>query len=292
MKRCWTFALLLSILAAPAFAEVVIRRSGDRILAERAAPRAAAEVSPSGLFETSAEKGMVMTTQWFFPWVIDDGDPFGNTTFFSVRNDDSSGGDVHLEIRYFDEVFDLLTMQPLTLSENELVPVSVRTVGGLVTVPGALHRGLVRIETNGDVSTDVFQVDFGENFASGDRGFALADFCTNWRVRFLRFPGTTGGTALTFILNGPLGAAEVDPPTITGEVYSQSGAFINSFTVRTDRWVLELEALDLVIGGTEFGTIVLELDTIFFPSGLVMEKHSAFSKFSLGVAGICTDLPL
>lgn len=291
MQLRGTLVFLLSILAAPAFAEVVIERSSDRILAERPAP-SAEKSAPGGLFEGTADKGMVGSILWFLPWVIDDSDPFANTTFFSVRNDNFDGTDASVVIEYFDDSFVEQRTDFLDLAGNELAPINVRAVGDLVTEPGAVNRGFIRLQTDGDLATDMFQINFGENFASGDHGFRLEDFCTAWRVRFLRFPGATDGTVLTFIINGPLGAADTDPPTISGEVFTESGAFINSFTVRTGLWVLELSALDLVIPGTDFGTIAIELDTFAAPSGIVLEKHSAFDKYSVGIAGVCKDLPL
>jgi hypothetical protein len=282
--------LLLTFLTAPAFAEVVIERSADRIFAEHRAPRAD-KLAAGGLFGRSdAKGGAPPTVVWLIPWVIDDSGPLANATLFSLRNDNFDGTDAGVDIDYYDRFFDFVKGDSLSLSAIELLPVSVRAVGGLVAVPGAVNRGLVRIETDGNLATDYFQVDFGENFASGDRGLLEADLCDFWRVRFLRFPGTTGGTVLSFVLNGPLGLAPA-APTIVGEVYDQSGAFINSFTVRTNLWVTEIEALDLVVGETEFGTILIELDTEFSPGGLVLEKHSAFSKFSVGLAGSCSDIP-
>lgn len=292
MKKRLIFALLLPILTTPALAEVVIERSGERIFAERRTPNAAAKQAPSGFFERAGAKGTTPTI-WIFPWVIDDSDPFGNSTFFSVRNDNAGGEDADLDIRYYDSSFELLAADFLTLASNQLVPVSVRTVDGLVTIPGIVNRGTVEVETDSDISTDVFEVNFDENFASGDRGFTLDDFCTDWRARFLRFPGTTGGTVLTFLLNGPLGPDdEIDPPTITGEVFTQEGAFVNSFSIWTDDWVLEIQALDLVGDDTEFGTLVMALDTAFSPPGVVLEKHSAFSRFSLGIVSVCDDAGL
>ena len=294
MQKSLILLLLLSISTAPVMAEVIIELSEDRLVAKRTESRPI-EKPEAGFFQRGPEKGDgggELAPVAILPWVIDDSDPFGNSTFFSVRNDSFGGVNADVLVTFLDASFSTLDSDFLTLSGNELVPYSVRAVPGLVTAPGVINRGIVDISSDGQISADIFDVDFGENFASGDRALTLADFCTDWRVRFLRFPGTEGGTVLTFLINGPLGSDEENQPTISGEVFSQSGTFINSFTLRTDDWILDLEALELVLGGTEFGSIVLELNTSLDPSGVVLEQHSACSQFSLGAKGACTDLDL
>ena len=284
-------AFLASIGEAPAVAEVIIELSEERLVAKHVESRPV-EKPQRGFFQQPAEKGGggPVSSTFILPWIIDDTAPDANATLFAVTNESFGEDAVNVSLTFYDESFDEITGDLFTLDNNELRPFNTRLVPGLVTAPGAVNRGILEILSDGVLSADFFDVNFGENFASGDRALTLADFCPLWRVRFLRFPGPGGGTELTFILNGPHGFGDKAPPTISGEVFTEGGTFVNSFALQTDAWILQLDALDLVIGEAEFGTIVIQLDTTIMPNGVVFEKHSAFSRFSLGVLGVCKEL--
>ena len=284
-------ALLLSAGGAPVAAEVIIELSDERLSATYVQP-SQAEKPVNGLFGPTAAKGggMPSTSVFILPWIVDDSASDANATLFSVTNESFSENDTDVELTFFDAFFDEITDDFFTLGDNEIRPFNARLIPGL-TIPDGVNRGLLQIVANDEIGADFFDVNFGENFASGDRALTTLDFCSIWRMRFLQFPGP-GGTVLTFIINGPQGVEEEDPPTIAGEVFTEDGVFLNSFALQTDAWLLAVDALDLVIGDTEFGTIVFQLNTTLSPSGVIFENHSAFSRFSLGLKGTCKDLPL
>ena len=107
-------------------------------------------------------------------------------------------------------------------------------------------------------------------------------------VSCISAPPNTPGTRLTALINGPHGALPSDPPTITGEVFDEDGHFVNSFMIRTDEWVVELDVLqDLVWpGGPAFGTVRMNFCTTD-RGAVVFERHTAFGRFSVGSVAFC-----
>ncbi|MCP4896075.1 MAG: hypothetical protein GY906_03790 [bacterium] len=290
---CKTLLPLLLLLSVPVSvsAEVIIETRAEPLLEEWRARLAAKG-------ESASAPGLTKATSptdefWFVPYFEVDmsASAFGNSTFWSVRNE----GDVAttVAVDYYNALFSNLVTTTVTLEPNEVGSFNVRNVAGLTVDADGFARGMVRVrpEAGHPVVLDFFQVDAEENFATGSLAYPLSDFCTNWMLRFIGFGGLAGGSVMTVLANGPHGAELEDTPTVVGEVYSESGAFINSFTIRTDEWFFKSSILDLVVGDTKFGSVELVLDTTSSPNGVVSVGHSAFSLFSVGVQGVCQDIP-
>jgi hypothetical protein len=223
---------------------------------------------------------------WFVPKYRVDTTAFGDTTLWSARNE--SGGTVFLTVQYFDVFFQLVADQDFEMPGRSLVSVNVRDVPGLDVDPDGFARGFVRMDATGPISADMMQVDTANNFATGSVANVIPDFCSSWQVRFLSFvPGQ--GSVVSFLINGPRGADPGDPTSVFGDVYDEAGNFINSFAIRTDEWIFDVDILDFVLGDVSFGTVELLLLAINNPAGLVSVSHSAEGRFSVGLPAVCTD---
>ena len=153
---------------------------------------------------------------------------------------------------------------------------------------------MIRIVTTTPMNADYFQVDTSQNFAAGGEALPMSDFCETWAARFLTF-GPGQGTVLSIFVRSPRGGAPSDPPTVVGRVYDESGAFVNTFSIRTDDWVFDVPVQDVVVGGTLFGTVEL---TLFderddagnlHSGGMVTVTHRARNRFSIGSRAYGTD---
>lgn len=287
-----TLCLVLFLLAAIPAAATVVVEIHDRPLVDRhraasaAAPTPAA--SPAGENRSLTAGGNLPADAfWFLPLYRVDRTSFGDTTLWSARNE--SDLTVSLTVQYYDVFFTLQRTESFDLDPNEVLPVNIRDIPGLGVDPDGFARGFVRISPTGPISVDVFQVDTSENFASADTAFVTDDFCSEWQSRFLSF-GPGQGSVFSFLVNGPRGAAG-GPPTIMGDVYNEQGAFLNSFTIRTDEWVFDVEILDFVLGPTSFGSVELTIRALFSPAGFLTVAHSAEGRFSVGLRGVCKDSP-
>lgn len=277
--------LVLFLSASIGSADVVIELG-----TQPQAPNHASELRARSEATRPVAKVVPSSSSWYLPFEIDDSVPGGANTLFAVRNEREDGLSVSLRIDYVgpDNV-DIVTETP-TVADHAVFTRNVRDVPALVA-SGARRVGYVRIiplTVLGPVSVDYFRVDGGQNYASGGAAFTADGFCAQWQARFLRFPGDSA-TTLTFLINGPLGSDPTDDPTVVADVYNEAGGFLNSFTVRTDDYVFEITAADVVGAGNDFGTMEIVLDSIYSPPGLVAVAYRAFGRFSVGSMAVCRD---
>ena len=235
-------------------------------------------------------KGIVAPVRRLLPFIIDDTTPDGTTTLLSVRHAAQIGVSIDVTIAYYDTNFTLIASEIFTLAPDELASRNLELVPGLPT-PDAVTRGFAIVGASNRILVDFFQLDEGGNFATGSHATLIDDFCDTVLLRFLRFGiDDLEGSKLLFIVDGPRGSANSDRPTVVGEVFSESGGFLNSFTIREDEWMFERAAADLVLG-SDFGTMRLSIDGEF-GGGAVYVVHSAFGRFSVGLPGACEEIPL
>lgn len=226
---------------------------------------------------------------WLLPFVVDYDNPVGITTLLAVRNDAQLvAADVLVE--FFGPGFSLYHTVSLTLGPHQVQSFNLRDQPAPPPGPGTLDFGLVRVTATpgGLVSVDTFRVDPSEDFASG--GLApdfSTDECAEWKGRILLGGGFTGGTALTFIIDGPQGAdTSIHPPTITGNVYDEAGQLVNGFSIWTNSYVIEMDA-DMVVTPAELaGSFELLIDGTE-GGGHVAVEHRAEGRYSVSVPGVC-----
>jgi hypothetical protein len=291
LRTLLAVAVVLALAATPAAAQVVIELHDQPLLPhDRAARNAPEPESGGGLAapRLGTRNNTPSTQFWFIPRFNVDTTAFGDTTLWAVRNE--GGADVDVAVEYFNSVFSSQRVDMFTLVPNQVKTVNIRDVPGLAVDPDGFARGFVRMMPTGPVSVDSLQVDTTDNFAQGSVSWTINDFCADWMGRFASF-GPGQGSVFTFLVNGPRGSDPTDMPTIVGDVYNESGTFINSFTIRTSQWVFSIEILDLVLGGVTFGSVELSIDSTFSPAGILSVSHSAEGRFSVGLRGICRDLP-
>jgi len=286
MKRAWIIPLVVLVWAGGSSAEVLVELH-DVPLVAAAVEQLEATPPPVGGLVAAPEKSMVPSAHlWFIPLFEADMVAPGDSTFFSVRNEDGAENSVYLE--YYDVGFVGQGAETIELAPHEIRSVALRNVAGLAVDPDGYARGMVRISPTYPVSVDSFQLETRNAFAVGGLAPVIDEFCSEWHTRFLRF-ASAGGTRLVFLVNGPRGGDPGDPVTITGDVYAENGDFINSFTVRTDEWTFALPVHDYVLGGVEFGTVELVINSVFMPAGLVEVRHQALGEFSVGYPAVCAD---
>jgi len=288
---CWLFVFALALpLALPAAAGVTVERSPLPSSEIQPPARRGALPNEGGSSLAAAPRDNRPSGElWFAPRYFVNTTDFAETTLWAVRNEGTMGT-VSLTVQYFDVFFAPQRVDSFMIDPHAVKTVNVRDVPGLAVDPDGFARGFIRFTPGGAVSVDTLQVDTAENFAQGDVGFTLSDFCAAWQVRFASFtPGE--GSVISFLVNGPRGNDMGDPPTVMGDVYNEAGDFVSSFTIRTDQWAFDIQSLDLVLGGLAFGSIELTIDALSFPDGLVSVAHSAEGRFSVGLRGICKDPP-
>lgn len=255
------------------------------------------EAAPARLVAPSRSDGLVPLAAalepspgpWVVPFVVETGNPFGTTTLLSVRNENEVPGAVDVLVEFYDDTLTQFHSTMLSLAPNQLQSFNLRDQPGLPAT--GLHRGFVRITPSpGElVSTDYFLVTPGEDFASGGLGIDYTvEKCQRWKVRVLEGGPFSGGTTLLFLIDGPHGADPGDTPSVTGDVYNEAGGFINSFTIRTDAWVLEVDAADLILPANLFGAIELSINSTL-DGGWVRAEHKAEGRYSVGLHGVCRD---
>lgn len=287
-RKLFAVLLLIAATTTAATAEVIvtIHHEPFDLAARSRAPLESGAAEPSTRSVTSA-LGTPSGLDHFVIWYEVDTTKLADSTLWAVRNE--GPGDAMIEVEYFDVQFVEDATEMFTIAENGVQSRNIRDVVGLAPDPDGFARGFVRIKTDNPISMDTFQIDFANDFATGGVAFDASELCTNWTARFLRF-GAGAGTVLNVLANGPLGMN--GNPTLRGNVYDESGAFINSFTVRTDDWAFEIAVHDFVLGGVNFGSLELALDTAAGDDGLVAVNHPALGKFSIGNQGICIDATL
>lgn len=247
---------------------------------------ASAEGAPGSLSAPAVEPS---AGPWILPFVVELDSPVGTTTLLAVRNDDVAvPADVVVE--FLDHVSTGFHAVGLTLGPRQIQTFNLRDQPNLPTGPGTVVYGLVRVTADPGqlVSVDSFRVDPANDFASG--GLApdfSTDECAEWKGRILLGGGFDGGTALTFVIDGPRGSdTSIHPPTITGNVYDEGGTLVNGFSIWTDAYVLEMDADMLVTPEELSGSFELLIDGED-GGGHVTIEHRADGRYAVGLPGVC-----
>lgn len=285
-----TVALALGLAPAPAGAAspgtTVVRLDAEADLTRPSAP--ADPLAPGSL---SAPVVVPSEGPWFVPFVVEPGDPVGTTTLLAVRNDSASAtADVLVE--FFSAAFNEFHTVELTLQPRMVQSFNLRDQPNLPAPSGGLTYGLVRVTAGAGepISVDHFRVDPGDDFATGSLSIDFpVDECFEWKGRILQGGPFSGGTSLTFIVDGPRGGNQnTDPPTVSINVYPESGSPGTGFNIFTDAFVFEIDAEELVGPGTFTGSFELVIDGTD-GGGFVIVENSAEGRYSVSLDGVCLD---
>lgn len=217
-------------------------------------------------------------------------EPSGTTTLFAVRN--LTSGPVTAEVEYHTVDGASQQLDVLTLGPFETRTVNIRDVAGLPSDPDGFARGFVRVRAAGGpdglpvLAGDFFQVDVGNNFATGDQLLGRSQLCRHASIRSLDFGA---GTRLAVYVAHPRGDDEdVDPPSFTVQVFDEAGSpEAAPQPVWTADHALELAASDLT--ANPFGTLVFDFTN--GAGGAAYAEYSAQGRFSVGVLSQCEEAP-
>jgi hypothetical protein len=223
-------------------------------------------------------------------FLVQQDDPNGTTTLFAVRN--LTGAEVTADVEYVTTNGASQRRDTITLGAFETVPVNLRDVAGLGSDPDGFSRGFVRIVAAGGpdgvpvLAGDFFQVDVGNDFATGEELLRRSQVCKHASIRSLDFGS---GTRLAVYLSHPRGADEdVDPPSFTVQVFDEAGTVEGApQPVWTGEHALELAASDFT--ANPFGTLVFDFTNS--AGGAAYAEYSAQGRFSVGVASQCEEAP-
>ena len=219
---------------------------------------------------------------------IDLSNPGGGTSFFNVRNTTDLTKEVNAS--YFDpEVGPVpLRVDGITLLPQQVVPVNVRTDTTDLDPDGDdMATGLVlvsRVDTSdaADLEGDFLNVDFGNDFATGERMFRVPDdFCSSVEIRFIDFGS---GTRFAVVLSEPKGDVAA---SFTYTAYLENGTEIEAGSYYTNTHLNLIDAAELTGPGNPFGTVVFDFSNA--GGGLAIGKYSAFGRFSVEFQGACRD---
>lgn len=221
-------------------------------------------------------------------YLADTASQTGTTTLFAVRN--LTGDPVLADVEYHTVDGTSQKAETLELAAFETRTVNLRDLAGDLAIdPDGFARGFVRILAAGSsdrspvLAGDFFQVDVGDNFATGDRLLRRAEICNRASIRFLDFGA---GTRLTVFVAHPRGAGNADPASFTVQVYDEAGDPVGALQeVRTADHALELAASDFT--GLAFGT--LGFDFTDGSGGVAYAEYSAEERFSVGVVSQCEE---
>ena len=239
-----------------------------------------------GLATAPRKANQPLQGQWFVPYFRADKQTDGDSTFFAIRSEGALPSPVVAE--FFDVHSQVQTTETYDLDPREVRTVAVKHVPNLAVGGDGYARGFLKITSLVPITVDYFQLETRNDFAVGGVGFVVGDFCTRWSARFLRF-GASGGTTLSMMINGPQGTSPADPVTVAGNVFTESGDPVGSFSIRTDEWALQLPVHELVPEGLDFGVVELIINSTFLPAGIVEVQHQTFGRFSVGHWAICMD---
>lgn len=217
-------------------------------------------------------------------------DPNGTTTLLAVHN--LTSGPVTADVEYLTVDGASQRLDTLGLGAFETSTVNLRDVTELAGDPDGFARGFVRVVAPGGpdgvpaLSGDFFQVDVGNNFATGDKLLRRGQICQHSSIRFLDFGA---GTRLPVFLAQPRGADEnVDPPSFTVQAFDEAG---NPESAPQPVWAashaLELAASDFTDGS--FGTLAFDFTNS--DGGAAYAEYSAEGRFSVGLASQCEEAP-
>jgi len=225
-------------------------------------------------------------------FLVDTTDPAGTTTLYAVRN--LTNSPVSAGVEYFTTAGLSQRTETFNLGPYETQTVNIRDVPGLAVGMGGYARGYILITTAGNpdmtpvLAGDYFQVDVGNNFATGDKLFRMIQRCNHASIRFLNFPLPGSGTRLTVWILNPRGTGGGDPASFTVQAYDEAGNAIGAPTaVKTTQHSLEFDYSTFT--GLDFGT--LKFNFTNSAGGVVYAEASTQGRFSVGVSGQCDELP-
>jgi hypothetical protein len=238
--------------------------------------------------DASPARGVCTETHVLPLYLVDEDDPNGTNTLLAVRN--LTGDPVSAGLEYFTVGGVSQITDTLSLDAYETETVSIRDVLGLAVDGDGFARGFVKVVAVGAaggqpvLAGDFFQVDVGNNFATGDKLVPGADVCAHSSIRFLDFGA---GTRFTVYLTNPRGAdSGADPYSFTVQAFNEAG---NPAGMPQPFWTadhaLEIESLDVT--GLAFGT--LRFDFTHSLGGAVYAEYSAEGRFSVGLTAQCGD---
>lgn len=215
---------------------------------------------------------------------VDTTDRSGTTTLFAIRNITELTLS-NLLVSYLDVDGNSVFQQIFDLEPRATRSFNLRDVPGLTAGTDGRARGAVLISANflfveESLAGDFFQVDVGNEFATGERLVRLEDLCLEHETRFLDFGS---GTELRIFLVDPRGDSPSDPPSFTVEVIDEAGNVSAPIEVRTHQVALDLEASDFT--AESFGTLVFDFRNS--QGGYVYAEYSADGLFSVGLNPSC-----
>jgi len=225
-------------------------------------------------------------------FLVDETSGVGTTTLFAVRN--LTGSPVSADVEYYTTGGASQRTETFNLGPYDTQTVNIRDVPGLAIGMDGFARGYVLVTTAGEpdmtpvLAGDFFQVDVGNNFATGDKLFRMIQRCTIATVRALKFPLPDSGTVLKLWIANPRGTGSGDPASFTVQAFDENGNPVMGMTsVKTTRHALEFDAS--VFTGLSFAT--LRFDFTNSGGGVVYAEASTQGRFSVGVSSQCNEIP-
>lgn len=214
----------------------------------------------------------------------------GTNALFAVRN--LTGGTVVADVEYFTEGGTSQRLDSVVLGPHQVETVSVRDVPGLAVDVDGFARGFVRILTAGSadrspvLAGDFFQVDAGNDFATGERLVRQSDLCSEASIRLVDFGA---GTRFTVFVTQPRGNVPAsDPPSFTVQVHDEDGIPVGGLQpFWTAGNSFELAGSDIT--SIAFGSVTFDFTNSL--GGTVYAEYSAQGRFSVGVASQCAGAP-
>ncbi len=211
-------------------------------------------------------------------------DPDGATTYFAIRN--TTDQQVIGRADYFGVgSSEPLRTDPFVLDPQATRNINVRTDLAGLEIDDGLATGFIVVTEFGETTApnlegDYFRLDWGNDFAAGDRLVRPADFCLRQEIRFVDFGA---GSQLRILLNRPQDEGEW---SYSYRAYNEAGAMVASGGVSTSDYLSVLDASELGIEES-FGTLLF--DFLSSGGGWVSAKYSAFGRFSVEINAACRD---
>ncbi len=274
--------MLFSANVASATPGIEHARAGERMFNKEANPCFDA-LDPSSE-EPPKEFQVVQSAQALLVpgFVTDVDNPEGATTLYSVRN--TTDEMVRIDVTYHDERIagEPLRTNVFTLEPRQTLTRDVRTDLSGLGVNGGFATGLISI-TDTEVGAsrlegDYFRIDWGNDFATGDRLVRTDYYCPQQEVRFVDFEN---GSRLRILLARPQGPAT---PSFSYTAVNEAGTIVVEGDFFTSDHVTTIDVKDLVPGHS-FGTLVFDFSNSI--GGFVTAEYSAFERFSVELNGVC-----
>ena len=214
---------------------------------------------------------------------------FEATTFFSVRNPAPYA--ISIDIEYFRDSNSLgnpTYTDRARLGAKESRSFNLAAVEQVQTGFGWV--GITAIdEFTGlpfavqNLNGDFFQVDYGFDFATGDRLLiADEDLCTTWHSRFLSGGDFNGGTRTRFFVPQFDGEGWF----ATGQVYDEAGNLLQTIVFGSTQRTIDIPTAFLNLE-TNFGTIEWTFEDSV--KGHIAVAMEALGRFSVGYGAACQD---